>query len=1159
MQLLRKKILTLALSGLCFSLSGWAQQTTASVTGRVLDPTGAAIAGAKITATLVSTGAVYNSASDTQGQYLLPFLKPGAYEFKIQKTGFTALRRTGVTLTVAQKAVMDFTLQIGEVTQTIDVVANSPLVQADSGDRSWTIGEQRMKAITLRGQNILETTWAAPGVTVASSAQKLRPFDTAGSQAENINGGQSGQNGQTSGNLVLVDGVSSNTHGVGVGFNPISDSVQEVAVQNTMFDAQYGWSTGGVINTITRGGTNEYHGDAYEYFQNTHLNANTWGNNRNGLGKIPWHINMFGGAVGGPIIKNKIFAFFAFQQIKQVQPDPFVTSIPTPTMSGGDFSHVFNSGGTLQTIFDPLTTQCAGGSCTRQPFAGNVIPSSSINPIAKAVLGYLPTPNVPGNPLTGLGNLTNTSQSRKFVDNFPEYSGRLDYNPTEADQISFRYSVNRLDETRSYHYSTISALNMAETSGNSPFSRANTDFTLQVTHTFNPTTTLQFRTGLDHFISTSGSTISRGFNVASLGFDPLYVSQAAAWFPRFNWAGYEGAGANPEGITPSDLTYSNELVLAKSLRRHNLKFGFQNMEIAENVVNPGYSAGNFSYTGNFTTADPLHQSSATGNAMADFLLGDTSSGFIQINSNPALMEHLWSIFVQDDIHVSDRLTLNAGLRWDYLGPLSDRFDALTRGFCATCTNPLQVPGMNLSGGLQFAGTPGNPHGIYDPRYGNFGPRVGFAYRLRNNTVLRGGYGMIYGQAMNNPGAAPGFSQTTSMVSSIQTGIPFNTQTNPFPQGILQPVGASGALATGLGQGLTVADPQMNIPRTQQFSFEIQQRFKTNWLASIAYVGSRSSRLPVTQQLNYLSLAALKLGAAALTTSVPNPFLGVAANSPYRGLMQGTFLNAPTVQQQQLLLPYPQFGGISQQFVPVGYSNYNSLQMEIVKRLSAGLDFSVAYTYSKTLQSLSYLNPTDPTVSQVISQYDVPHQLKVSSVWYVPYGKGKHWGAGANPLMDRAFGGWSISAQARWQAGMPMNMPSGVAPTGASPGISNRSLNRWFNTCTQLANGGTINCNGSSTPVWTILQPFQLTEWSPYLNSVRKPRVANLDLALAKQTKIFESYSLTFRSDFINATNTPMWFNGPDTNANSGTFGRIADYTTPNNDARVIMLSLRFDF
>jgi len=1159
MKLFRKRSASIVLLAICLPFSSLAQETTASVTGHVLDPAGAVVSGAKITAKMVTTGASYSTESDSTGLYRLPFLKPGPYEFTIEKPSFRGIVRTGIELTVAQKAVMDFTLEIGAVSQTVSVVGNAPLVQAESGDRNWTIGSQRLSAVTLRGMNSIETTWSAPGVTVTGSATKLRPFDTAGSQGENINGGQSGQNGQTSGNLVLVDGVSSNTHGVGIGFNPISDAVQEIAVQATMYDAQYGWSTGGVVNTITRSGTNEYHGDAYEYLQNTHLNANSWGNNRNGIPRIPWHINMYGGSVGGPIIKNKLLAFFAFQQIKQVQPDPFVTSIPTAAMAAGDFSHVFTSGGALQTIYDPLTTVCSGGSCVRQAFPGNVIPADRINPVAKSVLGYLPAPNAVGNARTGLGNLVNTGASRKFVDNFPEYNGRLDYNYSDGTQLSFRYSVNRLDETRGYHFSTISKLNQAETSGNSPFSRANTAFTFQATHTFNPTTTLEFRTGMDHFTSTSGSTISQGFNVSGLGFSPQFVTQASPWFPKFTWNGYEGAGSNPEGVTPSDLTYSTELVLAKTFNRHNIKAGFQNMEIAENVISPGYSAGYFNFSGNFTTADPLHQSGATGNSVADFLLGDAAGGFIQRQSDPALMEHLWSVFVQDDIHVSNRLTLNLGLRWDYLGPLSDRFNALTRGFCATCASPLQVPGMNLNGGLLFAGTRDTPRGIFDPHYNNFGPRVGFAYRLGDSTVLRGGYGMVYGQAMDNPGAAPGFSQTTSMLTSVQTGIPYNTLTNPFPQGVLSPVGSVGGLATSIGQGIAFADPQMNIPRTQQYSFEIQRRFGANWLVSAAYVGSRSARLPVNQQLNYLPLAALQQGAAALTASVPNPFLNVAANSPYRSLMQGTFLGAPTIQQQQLLLPYPQFGGITDLFTPVGWSKYNSLQLELIKRLSAGLDFSVAYTWEKTMQALSYLNPTDSQLAPVISPFDVPQQLKLSSVWYLPFGRGKHFGSSAGPLTERLLGGWSISATARLQQGMPINSPSGVAPTGHPASIASPTLNHWFNTCTRLANGTTTNCGADAQPAWMALQPFQLVGWSPYLNSVRRPGIDSLDLSVAKATTIKERYSLMFRADFINATNTPQWFNGPDTNAFSGTFGAIANYSTPSNDPRVIMLSLRFQF
>ncbi|MGH9438980.1 MAG: carboxypeptidase regulatory-like domain-containing protein, partial [Terriglobia bacterium] len=515
---MNKRIAGALLAMALLPLSLYAQQTGAAVTGHVYDPSGAVIAGAAITAKSAATGAAYSAESNTTGLYQLPFLTPGAYVFTIEKTGFRQLVQSGITLTVGQQATLDFKLQLGAVAQSVNVTANAPLLQTESGSRNSLITSARIASAPLRGMNTIETTWFSPGVTVTSGARKLRPFDTSGSQDESVNGGQYGNNGQTSGNLVLVDGIPANTHAVGVGFNPISDSVQEVNVQGTMYDAQYGWSTGGVIDTITKGGTNTWHGDAYEYVQNTIFNANTWGGNRTGVPRQPWHMNFFGGSVGGPIIHNKLFFFFAYQDIRQIQADPFVTSVPTAAMRNGDFSNVFVPGPkgqpVQQTIYDPLTTQCSGSplACTRSAFAGNMIPPGQLNAVAKAVLAYIPAPNAPGNPITGLGNFVNTGASRKFADIFPQYSGRLDFNYSGKTHMFFRYSINDLDETRSYKYSTVSAFNLADTGTNSPFSRANQDFTYQITHSFNPTTVLQFRTGMDRFTSTSGSSISNGFN-----------------------------------------------------------------------------------------------------------------------------------------------------------------------------------------------------------------------------------------------------------------------------------------------------------------------------------------------------------------------------------------------------------------------------------------------------------------------------------------------------------------------------------------------------------------------------------------------------------------------------------------------------------------------
>jgi hypothetical protein len=1178
---MRTKVLALVALLMLLPLPLAAQRNSAAVTGHVYDPSGAPIPGATIKARQTSTGAISTTTSNAIGLYQFPFLNPGNYEFSVSKQGFKQYIQRGVTLTVAAQVTLDFKLQIGEVTQTVQVTGNAPLLQMNSGENSWTISSERISAIPVRNLNTIMSTWFAPGVTVSTGAKNLRPFDTAGSQGENIGGGISsqggfgGQPGQAggSGNLVLVDGVSANTHAVGVGYNPISDTVQEVHVQSTMYDAQYGWTTGGVINTITKGGTNTWHGHAYEYLQNTVLNAATWQENYTHQPKGAWHQNYYGGSVGGPIVRNKLLFFFAYQKIKQVQPDYFSTSVPTPAEKNGDFSDLRNTDGSLKVIYDPLTTSCSGGTCTRTPFAGNIIPPDRINPVAQAVLKYIPDPPPnAGDPNTHLNNWFPTSKQRKFIDDFPEYDGRLDYNISDKTHMFFRYGWNSLAETRSYKYSfNGEPYNLAETSGNSPFGRQNDDFTLEVTHTFNPTTVLQVRTGLDRFRSISGSSISQGFNVSSLNFSQTFIAEASRWFPKFNWSDYEGAGSSPLGITPSDLTITNEAVLAKIYNRHNMKFGFQNMEVGENVEQPGFSAGNFSFNGAFTAADPNSAPSPTsGNSIADFLLGYPSSGFIQVNSAPALMMHLWSVFGQDDIRMTSRLTLTVGLRWDYQGPLTDRFNALTRGFCVTCASPIQVPGMtingvdypamNLHGGLEFAGVGDNPRGIQDPHYGNIGPRFSFAYRFRQSTVVRGGYGIIYAQAWQNPGAAPGFSQTTNILSPVQEGIPATLLTNPFPNGILAPSGSSFGLATAIGQGVSFTDPATNIPRTQQYSLSIQHQFRQNWLASVSYVGSYINRLPVTRNLNYLPLSALALGASVLNASVTNPLYQaqfVQANAPYYSLLKGTYLNSPTVKQQQLMVPYPQYpvNGVTENFIPIGKNKYNGLWMDLVKRMSHGLDFDVNFTWSKTMQAVNFLNPTDPAPVWFLSPYDSPEQLKFSGVWDLPFGPGRAFASSSNPFISRVVGGWSVSGVSRWQAGFPIPFPLGVAPTGASVKAAHQTLSHWFNTCIV----GT-KCLPGEDPAWVVLQPFQLIEWSPYLPNLRGPSSFQTDISAVKDTAIKERYKLEFRADFTNAFNHPDWaYTSVNNNASSGTFGQYAPFNNQTNNPRVIMLSLQLMF
>src|SRR6185312_3568331 len=869
--------------------------------------------------------------------------------------------------------------------QSVTVTAGAALLETESADRGLTIGQDRVLNVPLQGRNPFAAAWSAPGVIASSGAQRLRPFDISGSSNLVINGGR------PSANEVLVDGVTSLFQASSVSYVPTEEAVSEFRVQNTNFDAQYGWTLGGVINIITKNGTNEFHGSAFEFFQNTHLDANTFNSNRTGVPRSSSHINTFGGDIGGPIKKNKLFFSYTYEDIRQVIPDPFITSVPTALQRTGDFSHTFNGkdaagNPALQVIYDPFST-IAGpdGKLVRAPFPGNVIPSNRLDPVAVKVLSYVPNGNVAGDPITGLSNLTNNGGTRKFTDFFPENTARVDYNINQTTQMFVRYSRNALQEERSFHYSTISSLNPADTGQNNPFTRENHNATIQFTKTLNPSTVLDVRLGLERFKSESGST-GGSVGPSALGFSPAFIAEAGNWFPRFTWNGYEGAGAQPTYISPTAQTNTIQASLSKNIGRDNLKFGGDLRLLRAYQQVPGYFAGNFTFDQTFTGANPLQIQPSSGNALASFLLGVPQSGYIQVNSQPARQEKMASLYVQNDIRVTDKLKVNLGLRWDYLGALTDRFNELARGFATTAPNPMQVPGQTLYGGLLFSGVNGNPRGIFDPSWGNFGPRAGAAYRLNDKTVLRGGYALVYGQTFNDPGNAPGFSQQTNMVTSIQTGVPFNTLDNPFPSGILRPVGSSQGLLTALGQSFSFADPRgANPPYVQQFSFEVQRELPANFLISGAYVGSRSSRISVSQQLNALPISALGLGSAALTKNVANPFAG---------LLPGTALNGKTVQQQQLLVAYPQYliNGITELFEPIGKSSYNAAQFLVSKRLSYGLNFSVAYTISKQIDQANYANPQNTRLEKVIASWDIPQNLQINMVYELPFGTGKPLGA-----------------------------------------------------------------------------------------------------------------------------------------------------------------------
>jgi hypothetical protein len=1155
---MRRIILGILFLACTLSLSG--QEFRATLEGAVTDSSGAPVAGAKVVATSVGSNASAETVSGGEGRYLISYLTPGSYVVSVEKPGFQRVVHEGVNLTVAEHATLDLSLTVGTVNQTVTVTANAAILETETADRSLAITSTTLLNTPLQGRNPFAIAWSSPGVVENASVTRLRPFDIAGSSSITINGGR------PSTNEVLVDGVTSLLEASSVSYVPTAEAMSEFRVQTTNFDAQYGWTLGGVINIITKNGTNDFHGSVFEFFQNTHLDAATFNNNLTGVGRTSSHLNTLGGDVSGPIKKNRVFFSYSFEDIRQVIPDPFVVSVPTALQKQGDFSQTYyarnGSGNPLvQTIYNPYSTVTgSNGALTRTPFANNVIPTSMLDPVAVKVLSYVPGGNVGGDPLTGLNNLTNAGNTRKFTDFFPENTGRVDYDINESTRLFVRYSRNALQEERSFHYSTVSSLNPADTGQNNPFTRENHNATVQFTKTLSPTTVLDIRLGLERFKSESGAAQGAGVGPSTLGFSPTFVAQANNWFPRFAWTNYDGAGAQPTYISPTAQTTSMQAAMSKVMGREALKFGGEFRLLRGYAQQPGYNAGNFSFDQQFTGANPLQIQPGSGNSIASFLLGTPQSGYIQANSEPARQEKMFSFYLQNDINLTQKLKINLGVRWDYMGPLTDRFNELPRGFATTTVNPLQVPGTTLYGGVLFAGVNGQPRGIFNQSWGNVGPRLGLAYQLTKNTVLRGGYALIYGQTWNDPGNAPGFSQQTNMVTSIQTGLPYNTLDNPFPTGILHPVGSSLGLLTALGQSFQFADPAGAPPYVHQFSFEIQREFARDFLVTAGYVGSRAERLPVSQQLNALPIGALGLGATALSQNVANPFAG---------LLPGTALNGATIARQQLLVAYPQFlissnpagtsGGIIEQYEPIGTSSYNSAQFTVQKRFSYGLNFTAAYTISKQIDQTSFANPQDTRLERVIAAWDVPQNLQIQFGYALPFGTGKQFGSQLPRPVRWGISGWEFHTLARLQKGMPMNFPANAAPTGVNPALANPSLTQWFNTCTLLSSGATRGCVGGEQPAWTIRQPDTLQMWSTRLSSVRLPGVHNVDISIVKHNRITERIDLLFRADFINAFNSPQFFSGPINDVNNANFGRISGAMDQSNLPRFIQLSMKLQF
>jgi hypothetical protein len=1140
-----------------FAPAAYSQEIRASISGIVEDPSGAPIVGAKVVVTNVATGVVVATESNQTGNYLTPFLQPGVYTLSVESSGFKRFVQTNIVLQTLDKLRVDVQLQIGQLADSVTVTAEVATLQTETASRSQIISNEMIANIPTQGRNPFQIMWAAPGVFKSGGWRYLRSFDIAGTTGFSANGGRSAEN------EVLMDGISNVQSNRNVIHVPTMDSVQEFKVLTNTYDAQYGRTGGGIVTIVSKSGSNDFHGSLYEYFQNDKLNANQFELNAAGIKKSPNHINAFGFQLSGPVFvpkvfngRNKLFWTIAYEGMRQRSADPAIATVPIPEIRGGDFTSLFSGQGQQVLIYDPLTTTADG---SRQPFAGNKLPANRINPVAVAALKFYPGPTSAG---VGPSHSLNYPFPSRWIGNLDQWTGRMDYNINSKNTMYFRYGQNPYSEFRSLVFVTDpSQSNPAEPTGNAPLIRNGRNIMGNWTSTISPRMTFDLRAGLSRWEETTGNIFGTSFDQKDLGIAPSLISQFTRnGFPQLNFSGYQSFGPGRLISYSANDTYTVQPNVSMVVGSHFMKFGVEMRKYNDNNLNPGLAVGSYSFDKTWTQARAKTPDAVSGNELASYLLGYPQSAYVDRNIDPAYVHFYYATFFQDDWKITPRLTLNLGLRWDYESPATERYDRMVRGLDLNAASPIasKVTGLNLKGAVLFANLNGQPRGAFNPDKNNIAPRVGVAYRLGSKWVLRGGYGLYYlGQSAT--GSNQGYSQRTNATVSLDGGLtPAVNLTNAFALQaggqLLAAVGNSQGAGSFLGQSMPANYLDRALPRSHQYSFDIQRELPGNVLLEAGYVGNQTRGLPLNFGLNYLPVSELGRKTAAglvdtayYTAQLPNPMAGlIPANAA---------LNGATATRQALILAYPQFSGPNLNNVPMGRQRYDSLQIKVTRRFAQGLTVLASYTLAKTLEQVSLLSAqdlivSDPTSSKLVKQpadqIDIPQKFNIAGVWELPVGKGKKVAGNVSNPVNQFIGGWDLNWNITYMRGPAIAYPNAPQVAAGSAKLDNPSIGQWFNTSLWIdpATGKYV-----APPNLT----YNLRTFPIRFSDVRLPGYRNWDISLSKYFPIHERLRAQFKLEAVNLMNHP-WFTGiASVDVSAGAFGVLN--TSQNNLPRFLKLGL----
>ncbi len=1142
----------------------FAQVAQGELIGEVRDAAGAGVAQATVIVTQEATGAEITIVTSKDGSYAITNLRPGRYTVTVSKQNFRRAVRTDIQLTTGERIRVDMTLAVGRLQEEIRISADASLLRTETGSLGQVIPHRRIVDLPLNGRNFFSLVTLVPGVAAP-------PPTTAGPSFPRINGGRPRVN------EYLYDGISALQPEPGqVAFNPVIDAVQEFKVEINAPPAEFGRFNGGVVNLTTKSGTNELHGTVFEFLRNEALNARNLFAPATAANptKPVFRRNQYGFVIGGPVIKDRTFFFGDYQGTRQLIGRVLTSNVPTVAQRNGDFSSslgaplflqsgatvsatttntgvpinvIDTSGNTIQARVGQIFRRSANGD--RRAYAGNIIPLSELDPVARKLLDRYPLPTATG----AANNYRRVGNERTNQDQFDV---RLDHQFSDRRQIFGRFSFFNEDAAPVTPLPDGSGNITQGTTGLQKSRGYQAVGNYQQVFSANFLNELRVgytRRSIDRRALLLDAPPSQSLGLPGIPQNAAFQNE----LPTFTIAGLRqlGPSANTNSLFDTDVTQIFDAV-GWQRGHHSMKFGLDFRLERLNVLQPPSPTGIFNFTapfsnsrntpntvgtqpGNATTGSLL--AGQTGHALASFLLGQVSNFSIDLQQQAIHPRaRILEFFAQDDFKATSRLTINAGLRY-------------TLNFPSTETdNQGAIFNLNTQQ-LDYLGINGYPETARELHKLNFGPRLGLAYRVTDKTVLRAGYGIIWQEqaGITTPFTIPQFPFIQTATQRSLDGIvpAFILASGPS----VQPLALSPD--AGLGQGVFAVDRDLGSGYAQQWNVAIQREITHNLVAEVAYAGSKITHVGIPDSnINQLTVEQLAQG-NTLLQQVPNPYFGQIPRS--------SSIGDPTIPRAQLLRPYPRFTSVSLYRNNVGNTSYHALQARLEKRLSHGLAMLVSYTRSKLIDDAGQVfdasiltgpvanypvaDSFNRALERDISTGDIPHVFVTSFTYELPFGKGRHFNLPG--VTEKLLGGWEVAGTILLQSGIPFAVTQ-LTNFNAFAGFGTQRPN--------LLRDPKLPSEQRTTSRWFDTSAFavapQFTLGTASRNPVRGPGYRTADIAFIKRTSFGETRNVEFRTEIFNLTNTPPLAN-PNGVVGNAAFGTI----TSAGDPRVIQFGLKLNF